>query len=74
MEFKPGLYVHHETRKLYRALALVARHDTQLPMVLYVALEYPTSLPQVREWDWGGSSWTDIVGDDGSLRFQWVGP
>jgi hypothetical protein len=83
-EFQPGLYRHYKG-SLYRAIALVVHHEDQVPMVLYVALEHPESLPQVREFDSNSAdSWNDWVDERGCAvadrrpgdrrRFEYVSP
>lgn len=84
MDFKPGLYRHYKGG-LYRAIALVAHHETQKLMVLYVPLEHPESQLQVRELDDNsGGSWNDWIDERGSAvsdcrpgdrrRFEYVQP
>lgn len=61
--FKPGLYRHYK-QKMYRALMLISDCETQELFVMYIALEYPHSLPQFRKYTpaAGVDAWLDQVG------------
>ncbi len=59
--FKAGLYEHYKGGK-YRALALVAHHDTEELFVVYVPYDHPESGVRIREWaSPAKDSWTDSV-------------
>lgn len=56
--FLPGIYRHYKGG-LYRAIGLVAHHETREPWVLYVSLERGTM--NVRPLAGEGDAWTDHV-------------
>lgn len=79
--FMPGVYRHYK-QKMYRALMLIADCETQELFVMYVALDYPHSLPQFRKYTAAPDvdAWLDSVSHEVQgvktfePRFSYMGP
>jgi hypothetical protein len=66
--FRPGIYRHYKGG-FYRAIGLVAHHDTREPWVLYVSLKQGSMniRPLV-----GADGWTDVIAPARVPRFVLV--